>query len=182
LREKVEGAMSISKDEIREVYEKLRDQMKRQFSRTVSFADYFTDRFERARYEGFGEGTSVYDNVLILGDVRVGRNTWIGPNVILDGRGGLTIGDYCSISASVQIYTHDTVRWSTSLGEVAMEIRPTLIGNGVYIGPGSIVEMGVKIGDQAIIGALSLVNRDVPQKARAYGSPARVLTDRSVPE
>ena len=175
-------AMSISKDEIRDVYEKLRDQMKRQFRRTVSFADYFTDRWERARYEGFGEGTSVYDNVLILGDVKVGRHTWIGPNVILDGRGGLAIGDYCSISASVQIYTHDTVRWSTSLGKAAIEVRPTLIGDGVYIGPGAIVQMGVKIGDRAIIGALSLVNKDVPERARAYGSPARVLTDRSVPE
>ena len=100
----------------------------------------------------------------------------------MDGRGGLAIGDYCSISASVQIYTHDTVRWSTSLGEAAVEVRPTLIGNGVYIGPGSIVQMGVKIGDQAVIGALSLVNEDVPERARAYGSPARVLTDRSAPE
>jgi hypothetical protein len=36
--------------------------------------------------------------------------------VILDGRGGLLIGDYVSISAGVQIYTHDTVEWSTSLG------------------------------------------------------------------
>ena len=156
--------------------------MKRQFRRTVSFADLFTDRWERARYEGFGEGTSVYDNVLILGDVRVGRHTWIGPNVILDGRGGLAIGDYCSISASVQIYTHDTVRWSTSLGKAAIEVRPTLIGDGVYIGPGAVVQMGVKIGDRAIIGALSLVNKDVPERARAYSSPARVLTDGSVPE
>jgi acetyltransferase-like isoleucine patch superfamily enzyme len=169
--------MSISKEEIREVYDNLRDQMNRRFRRTVSFADYFTDRWERARYEGFGEGTSVYDNVLILGEVRVGRHTWVGPNVILDGQGGLTIGDYCSISAGVQIYTHDTVSWSTSLGKVAMQVRPTLIGNGVYIGPGSIVQMGVKIGDRAVIGALSFVNRDVPDSARAYGSPARVLTD-----
>jgi acetyltransferase-like isoleucine patch superfamily enzyme len=173
--------MSISKDEIRRIYEELRDQMRRRFSRTVSFADYFTDRWERARYEGFGEGSSVYDNVLILGDVRVGRHTWIGPNVILDGRGGLVIGNYCSISAGVQIYTHDTVRWSTSLGEAAIEESPTLIGNGVYIGPGSIVQMGIKIGDQAVIGALSFVNKDVPEGARAYGSPARVLAERSAP-
>ena len=46
----------------------------------------------------------------------------------------------------------------------------------------AIVQMGVNIGDRAIIGALSLVNKDVPERARAYGSPARVLTDRSVPE
>jgi acetyltransferase-like isoleucine patch superfamily enzyme len=169
-------SMSISKNEISSLYEELRDQLKRQFNRTVSFGDYFTDRWERSRYEGFGEGTSVYDNVLILGDVRVGRHTWIGPNVILDGRGSLQIGDYCSISAGVQIYTHDTVRWSTSLGKTAIETRPTLIGSGVYLGPGSIVQMGVKIGDQAIIGALSFVNRDVPPRARAYGSPARLVT------
>jgi acetyltransferase-like isoleucine patch superfamily enzyme len=179
LREGALQLMSISKEEIREVYDKLRDQMKRQFRRTVSFADYFTDRWERARYEGFGEGTSVYDNVLILGEVRVGRHTWVGPNVILDGIGGLSIGDYCSISAGVQIYTHDTVRWSTTLGKVDMEVKPTMIGNGVYIGPGSIVQMGVKIGDRAVIGALSFVNRDVPERARAYGTPARVLTDRN---
>ena len=85
--------MAITKAEVHEIYEKLRDELKRKFNRTVSFADYFTDRWERARYEGFGEGTSVYDNVLILGDVRVGQHTWIGPNVILDGRGGLVIGD-----------------------------------------------------------------------------------------
>jgi acetyltransferase-like isoleucine patch superfamily enzyme len=156
--------------------------MKRQFNRTVSFADYFTDRWERAQYEGFGEGTSVYDNVLILGDVRVGRQTWIGPNVVLDGRGGLAIGDYCSISAGVQIYTHNTVSWSTSLGQAGMEVKPTLIGDGVYIGPGSIIEMGVKIGNQAVIGALSLVNRDIPEGACAYGSPARIVSDKSTPQ
>jgi acetyltransferase-like isoleucine patch superfamily enzyme len=169
--------MSISREDIRDIYEKLRGEVKRQFSRTVSFADYFTDRWERARYEGFGEGTSVYDNVLILGNVKVGRHTWIGPNVILDGRGGLAVGDYCSISAGVQIYTHNTVRWSTTLGDASIEIKPTRIGNGVYIGPGSIIQMGVEIGDQAVIGALSFVNIDVPQRARAYGSPARILAE-----
>jgi acetyltransferase-like isoleucine patch superfamily enzyme len=169
--------MSISREDIREIYEKLRDEVRRQFSRSVSFADYFTDRWERARYEGFGEGTSVYDNVLILGNVKVGRHTWIGPNVILDGRGGLDVGDYCSISAGVQIYTHNTVRWSTTLGDANIEFKPTRIGNGVYIGPGSIIQMGVEIGDQAVIGALSLVNIDIPQSARAYGSPARILAE-----
>jgi acetyltransferase-like isoleucine patch superfamily enzyme len=175
-------AMAITKAEIRETYEKLRDELKRKFNRTVSFADYFTDRWERARYEGFGEGTSVYDNVLILGDVRVGQHTWIGPNVILDGRGGLVIGEYCSISAGVQIYTHHTVRWSTTLGAADIDHKPTRIGNGVYIGPGAIIQMGVTIGDRAVIGALSLVNRDIPDGAQASGAPARVVSIDSVLE
>jgi acetyltransferase-like isoleucine patch superfamily enzyme len=148
---------------ITELYKKLRASKKAKFARSVSFGDYFTDRLERAAFEGFGEGSSVYDNVLILGNVKVGRHTWVGPNVILDGRGGLSIGDYVSISAGVQIYTHDTVNWSISLGQAPMDLKPTCIGNGVYIGPGTVVQMGVNIGDRAVIGALSFVNRDSRQ-------------------
>lgn len=45
----------------------------------------------------------MYNNVLVLGRVNVGRNTWMGPECILDGSGGdLQIGDWCSISAGVR--------------------------------------------------------------------------------
>ena len=74
------------------LFHKLRDQTKNKFNRVLPFGDYFSDRWEKAKYLGFGEGTSVYDNVIIIGDVKVGKNTWIGPNVILDGSGGLEIG------------------------------------------------------------------------------------------
>lgn len=148
------------------------------WARRVSFGDLITDRCENAREYGFGDGTSCYDNVLILGDVRVGRNTWIGPNVILDGSGGsLTIGDHCAISAGVQIYTHDAVERTVSLGRLPTAGRPTRIGNGVYIGPNSVVAMGVAIGDQAVIGAMSFVNADVPARKKAWGCPARVAGD-----
>src|SRR5437870_3932251 len=121
--------MNTTLERITELYRKVRASRKAEFGRTLSFGDYFTDRWERAAFEGFGEGTSVYDNVLILGNVKVGRNTWVGPNVILDGQGGLTIGDYVSISAGVQIYTHHTVNWSTSLGKHGIDRKPTIIGN-----------------------------------------------------
>lgn len=158
---------------IRKLHHRLRQRMRTRHDRSVSFGDLMTDRWERAQSCGFGEGTSCYDNVLILGDVKVGRNTWIGPNVILDGSGGLEIGDYCSISAGVQIYTHHTVRWATSLGHDEVERSPTQIGSGVYLGPGTVVQMGVTIGDRAVVGAMSFVNRDIPAGARAWGVPAR---------
>jgi acetyltransferase-like isoleucine patch superfamily enzyme len=103
----------------------------------------------------------------------VGENTWIGPNVILDGSGDLSIGNYCSISAGVQIYTHDTVAWSTSLGVEGVTRSATKIGNGVYIGPNSIIQKGVVIGDGAVIGAMSFVNSDVAGNSRVFGSPAK---------
>jgi acetyltransferase-like isoleucine patch superfamily enzyme len=115
--------------------------------------------------------------VLILGDVKVGKKTWIGPNVILDGSGGLEIGDYCSISSGVQIYTHHTVKRATSMGEAEVERAPTRIGSGVYIGPQSVIQMGVVIGDGAVIGAMSFVNRDIPAGSKAWGVPANVQGD-----
>jgi len=144
------------------------------FKRRVSVGDLLTDRWEIAKQYGFGEGTSCYDNVLIIGEVKVGKNCWIGPNVILDGSGGLEIGDYVSISAGAAIYTHHTVRWNTSLGKDEHERRPTRLGSGVYIGPNSVVQMGVTIGDRAVIGALSFVNADIPAGARAWGCPAKI--------
>jgi acetyltransferase-like isoleucine patch superfamily enzyme len=152
----------------------LAEQLRSQFARKVSFGDLITDRWENARELGFGEGTSCYDNVLVIGDVKVGKNVWIGPNVILDGSGGLSIGDHVSISAGVQIYTHHTVRWAQSHGEMPPERAPVVIGSGVYIGPNTVIQKGVTIGDGAVIGAMSLVTRDVPGGARAWGVPAKL--------
>jgi acetyltransferase-like isoleucine patch superfamily enzyme len=89
------------------------------------------------------------------------------------GSGGLVIGDYCSISAGVQIYTHDTVRWALSGGLDPIERAPVKIGNRCYIGPNVIIAKGVTIGDGSVIGANSLVNCDIPSGSRAWGTPAR---------
>lgn len=160
-------------EQLKALQRRLQGEKLGRFRRRVSLGDLITDRAENAREYGFGEGTTCYDNVLILGDVKVGRHTWIGPGVILDGQGGLEIGDYCAISSGVQVYTHHTVRRSVQLGAAEMDKAPTRIGNGVYIGPNSIIQMGVTIGDKAVIGAMSFVNRDIPAGAQAWGTPAR---------
>ncbi|WP_112662177.1 acyltransferase [Microvirga flavescens] len=160
---------------LRRLQKTLQVEKLREFKRRVSFGDLITDRWENAREYGFGEGSSCYDNVLILGDVAVGAHTWIGPNVILDGTGGLSIGDHCSISAGVQIYSHDTVRRSVTLGREPIAYAQTTIGHGVYIGPNTIITKGVTIGDAAVIGAMSFVNKDVPARTKVWGAPAQVV-------
>ncbi len=158
--------------------EKLWVKRRRKFAdrwqRTLPFADYIVDRWEKAKALGFGEGASVYDIVLVFGDVQVGPKTWIGPFVILDGSGGLRIGSNCSISAGVQIYSHDSVKWATSGGEAPYEYARTVIGNNCYVGPNTIIAKGVAIGDGCVIGANSLVLHDIPAGSKAYGTPCRI--------
>jgi acetyltransferase-like isoleucine patch superfamily enzyme len=151
----------------------VKDKAKRH-NRYISLSDYIVDRWERAAYMGFGEGSSVYDSCLVLGDVKVGKDTWIGPYTILDGSGGgLVIGDGCAISAGVHIYTHDTVDTVISGAEISR--APVKIGNHVYIGPQTVISKGISIGEYTVIGAHSLVNADIPAGVKAFGNPAKIV-------
>jgi acetyltransferase-like isoleucine patch superfamily enzyme len=146
------------------------------YRRFVPFGDMISDRWSKASRLGFGEGTSIYDSSLVLGDVKVGKNTWIGPQTILDGYSAqLTIGDYCSISSGVHIYTHSTVKWSVTGGVHKNENAPVTIGSCVYIGPQTIISKGVKIGEHVIIGSCSYVDKSIPDYSVAWGQPAKIV-------
>jgi acetyltransferase-like isoleucine patch superfamily enzyme len=145
------------------------------WQRTLPFGDYLVDRWEKARRLGFGAGSSIYDSSLVLGNVKVGENTWVGPFTVLDGSGGLEIGSNCSISAGVQIYSHDTVEWSVTGGATGPVRSPTRIGSRCYIGPNTVVAKGVTVGDGCVIGANSLVLSDIPEGSKAFGTPCRVV-------
>lgn len=164
-------------EKLRELWRVRRADVQERFKRTLSFGDYVVDRWEKARALGFGEDASIYDSALVFGDVKVGARTWVGPFVILDGSGGLEIGANCSISAGVQIYSHDTVEWARSGGRAAYEHSATRIGDNCYIGPNAVIAKGVTIGDGCVVGANSVVLRDVPAGAKVAGSPARVIAD-----
>ena len=158
------------------VYLQREADLKQRYDRSLPFADAMFDRWERARRLGFGEGTSIYNSVLIFGDVKVGANAWIGPFTILDGSGGgITIGDYCSISAGVHVYTHDTVLWALSGGQLSKHVAPVHIGSCVYVGSQCVLAAGVRIGTQCVIAANSFVNSDVPDGTIVGGSPAQII-------
>jgi acetyltransferase-like isoleucine patch superfamily enzyme len=157
------------------VHRTLRQEIKERWHRAVPFADELFDRWERAAFLGFGKGASIYDSSLVLGDVNVGEGTWIGPFTVLDGRGGLNIGRFCSISAGAQLYSHDTVKWALTGGKAPEVRQSTRIGDCCYIGAMAIIMKGVTVGEHSVIGANSFVHQDVPAYSIAVGSPARVI-------
>lgn len=169
----------LSPEELKEIIGKLRNSldaaMMENYKRSLPLNEVLSNRWEKARSLGFGEGTSVYDSCCVFGEVLVGKNTWIGPFTILDGSGGLEIGNNCSISAGVQIYSHDSVDWAISGGEKPYAYAATKIGDNCYIGPNTIIAKGIEIGKGTIVGANSFVNQSFPPDSKIAGSPARLI-------
>jgi len=175
LKEKKKQPASLSNN-ILQLYEELRDEKYRKWNRVLPFNELLVDRWEKAKYLKAKDGSSIYDNSYVFGDVSIGKSTWIGPFTILDGSAAkLSIGNFCSISAGVQIYTHNSVNWALTGGKADYEKNPISIGNHCYIGPNSIITMGSKIGKCCVIGAHSLVNSKIPANSIAFGIPAKVV-------
>ena len=121
------------------------------------------------------ESSFVSKTAVIIGDVEIGKNTWIGPFTLLDGGGGLKIGRYCSISTGCQLLTHDTVKWALSGGKMQAEYASTNIGNCCFLGSHSVVTKGVTIGNHCLIAAGAVVTKDVGDFVIAGGVPARTI-------
>lgn len=150
--------------------------MRREWSRSLPFADSLFDRWDRATDLGFGEGSSVFDSVVVMGDVEVGADVWVGPFSVLDGSGAvLVIGDGCDISAGVHIYTHDTARRCVSGGTLATDFGSVTLGEMTYVGSQAVVAPGTVVGAHCVIGANSFVNAPVPDRTIVAGTPARPI-------
>jgi len=114
--------------------------------------------------------------------IKMGVDVWIGYFTLIDGSGGLEIGNNVSISSGVHIYTHDSTEFRIEgnipkdpINGTHIKRAPVKIGNNVQIGANSVIAPGVTIGNNVIIGALSFVNADIPSNTIAVGTPCKVI-------
>ncbi|MDZ7262135.1 MAG: acyltransferase [candidate division KSB1 bacterium] len=128
-----------------------------------------------------GEGTIVYPHVFMDTDGKdysnliVGSKCRIMRDTFLDLTAPIEVGDTALIGNRVSIFTH------LNLGDSDLKkVYPTVsgsvkIGKGASISTGSIVLHGVTIGEYSIVGAGSVISRDIPPYSVAVGHPARVV-------
>ena len=107
-------------------------------------------------------------------NIRLGRGVFMNFNCVVLDVCEVEIGDQTQIGPGVQILTADHPRDPGQRAEGIEFGRSVTIGRNVWIGGGAIILPGVSIGDDAIIGAGSVVTRDVPEGATAVGNPARL--------
>jgi maltose O-acetyltransferase len=124
-----------------------------------------------------GKGASIHMNTFIDGkNVIIGKNSVINRFCYLDGRGKLVIGDNVSISPHVHIITVSHDMNSPYFDNVFKKVE---IKNYVWIGTRVIVLQGITIGEGAVIGAGSVVTKDVEPYTFVAGVPAVKINDRN---
>jgi maltose O-acetyltransferase len=125
----------------------------------------FKNRFYCKKFK-FPNSVNIGYETIIDGDVKIGEGTYIQRNCSLTGK--IKIGKYCAIAEGVNIraLTHGEGKGAIHK-QVVKEI---IIGDYVWIGAKAFIKEGVKIGENSIIGANSVVTKDVPKNAIVGGS------------
>ena len=109
-------------------------------------------------------------------NISLGAGVFLNFNCVILDVVAVSIGDKTQIGPAVQLLAADHPRDAATRAAGLEFGRPIRIGCNVWIGGGAIILPGVNIGDDALIGAGSVVTRDIPAGAVAFGNPARVQT------
>ena len=134
-----------------------------------------------------GEGTKIWHFCHVMGSARIGQGCNIGQNVFVAA--SVTIGSNVKIQNNVSLYTGVEIEDDVFLGPSMVftnvinprshvnrkeEYMRTLVKRGASIGANATIVCGSTLGAYSFVGAGSVVTRDVPDYALAYGNPARV--------
>ncbi|OLS32576.1 MAG: dTDP-3-amino-3,6-dideoxy-alpha-D-galactopyranose 3-N-acetyltransferase [Candidatus Heimdallarchaeota archaeon AB_125] len=133
-----------------------------------------------------GDGTKIWHQVQVRKGAAIGKNCIFGKSVFIDFE--VTIGDNVKIQNFVSVYHGVTLEDDVFVGPHVCftndllpraanpdwELVPTLVKKGASIGANATVVCGITIGEYSMIGAGSLVSKDVPAHGLVFGNPARL--------
>lgn len=130
-----------------------------------------------------GDNTDIRDGAILIphcGSIRIGKNSSIGAYNILDGSGGLIIGDEVRIGSHVCIYSanHLFSDKNKPIYLQGLSLREVVINRDVWIGAHTTILPGVTINSGSVIAAGSIVVKDVPKNVVVGGNPAKILKNR----
>ncbi|MCU9999165.1 sugar O-acetyltransferase [[Pasteurella] aerogenes] len=107
--------------------------------------------------------------------IEVGKNFFANYNCTILDNGGVKIGDNVLFAPNVSLYTVGHPLDPELRNQEWEQARPITIGNNVWLGGNVVILPGVKIGDNVVVGAGSVVNKNIPPNSIVVGNPAKVL-------
>lgn len=134
-----------------------------------------------------GEGTSVWQFVVVLPGARIGRNCNLCSHVFVEN--DVVVGDNVTVKCGVQLWDGVRIEDNVFIGPNATftndpfprsKVYPesfgcTLVKRGASIGANATILPGVTLGENCLVGAGSVVTKDVPAGSVVAGNPARVI-------
>jgi acetyltransferase-like isoleucine patch superfamily enzyme len=140
--------------------------------------------FQKRKIKTIGIDSELRPYVTILGtdNIIIGNRVIVPPYTLLstlpnDTSSTITIEDDVLFGPNVSVYssTHKYDDPSLPIKDQGYTVKPVLLKKGCWIGINVVILPGVTIGKNAVIGANSVVNSDIPDFAVAVGSPARII-------
>jgi acetyltransferase-like isoleucine patch superfamily enzyme len=132
------------------------------------------------RWSWIGHGTKIRAHE---GEVSIGAKTVMGQECTISAFQHVSIGRECIVADRVMLidFDHGVVEVERPVRAQGIYKRDVRVGNNVWVGYGACFLRGATVGDNAVIGTLSVVTKDVPDNAVAAGAPVRVLRMRDAP-
>ena len=163
--------MAKNKEEM-EVY--IRDtQLNHKFNQAVPYTEEWTSLMKELFHNQVGENTLIFNELTVVlpKNVTIGSGCTIMNGVVMMGAGGITIENNVLIGAQAKLISNNHDVYDRGV----LTVKPVLIKEGAWIGAGVSVLPGVTVGKYAVVGANSVVTKDVPDYAVVVGIPAKVV-------
>lgn len=107
--------------------------------------------------------------------IKVGKNFFANYNCTIIDVADVIIGDNCQMAPNVAIYTAGHPVYPSTRNTAYEYGKEIVIGDNVWIGGNTVILPGVHIGDDVVIGAGSVVTKDIPDRCIAAGNPCKVI-------
>lgn len=148
-------------------------QLVHRFNHALPFSEEWTTLMQEIFNGRIGEGSRVMTPLTAVrpNKVTIGKGCVVMNGCLMMSAGGITIDDGAMIAANVQLVSNNHDPYQRQV----ITCKPVHICQGAWVGAGSTILPGVTVGKYAIVGAASVVTRDIPDYAVAVGNPAKVI-------
>lgn len=161
----------INEEELKE-YQRL-NKLVYQLNNTMIYTEEYDDLIKEIFQDNIGKNSIILGPLYgaVFNNIFIGDNVFINSNLLAMARGKIIIEDNVQIAANVQLLSNNHDEYDRQI----LICKPVVIKKGAWIGAGASILPGVTVGKHAIVGAGSVVTKDVPDYAVVVGNPAKII-------